>query len=386
MPAQVSIVQNVTINDHRAVYIHGVAAELDRSRYEPTVYLQRTAEPAQFEHVTYPLTTFPGKTYAPRGQLRFMAASSFSGPLRRADILHGVNPFSSLLPMVLRRSLGSRRPRLVYDIRGLWAEFGAHAGYFPQWLASVLDRIDVAVMRRCDRVISISPLLKDILIEKGVRGDRIDVVPGGVDLARFQGAPVRNLKEALGTRGPLVGYVGTVSGSRASQDLITAFAQARQSLGVDATLAIIGPVDGPEEFSRLLDELGVSDCVHLLGFVPHKDIPTYVKAFDLALAYLPAGSQAIFDVMVPNKLLEYLASGVPILATDRPCHAAIIEHGVDGWLTQPSIEAMADAIANLLEQPARRRALGEAAGETAERYSFTRIAELVAATYDAASS
>jgi len=383
MPAQVAIVQNVTINDHRAVYINGVATNLDRRRYEPTVYLQRTEEPAQFAHIAYPLTTLPGKTYTPVGQVRFMATSSLSKPLWRTDILHGVNPYSSVLPAVLRRSLGRKRPRLVYDIRGLWTEFGGQAAYFPRWLAKLLDRIDVFAMRRCDRVIAISAPLKEILIAKGVPGSCIDVVPGGVDLQRFRSAPPRNLKEALGVRGPLVGYVGTVSASRASEELITAFAQARRSLGADMALAVIGPVSEPEEFRALLGRLGVSDSVHLLGFVPHRDIPACVKAFDLALAYLPAGTKDIFDVMVPNKLLEYLAAGVPILATDRRCHAAILTHKVNGWLVQPSVEAMAEAIADLLEQPGRRRALGEAANETAEGYSFERIAELVAATYDA---
>ncbi len=111
-----------------------------------------------------------------------------------------------------------------------------------------------------------------------------------------------------------------------------------------------------------------------------------VRVLDLALAYLPAGTKDIFDVTAPNKLLEYLAVGVPILATDRRCHAAILTHGVNGRLVQPSVGAMAEAIAVLLEQPAKRRALSEAAGQTAEKYSFSRIAELVAATYDAASA
>jgi glycosyltransferase involved in cell wall biosynthesis len=87
--------------------------------------------------------------------------------------------------------------------------------------------------------------------------------------------------------------------------------------------------------------------------------------------------------MVPNKLLEYLAAGVPVLATDSRCHAGILTHEVNGWLVEPSVNAMAEAIADLLEQPAKRRALGEAATETAEGYSFERIAERVAATYDA---
>ena len=56
----------------------------------------------------------------------------------------------------------------------------------------------------------------------------------------------------------------------------------------------------------------------------------------------------------------------------------------DGWLTHPSVEAMAEAIASLLEQSARRRALGEADGQKAEKYSFERIAERGAATYDVA--
>ena len=78
MTAQVGILQNITINDHRAVYIHGVATNLDRRRYEPTVYLQKTREPAQFAQMEYSLTTFPGTTYSRGGQVKFMAASSLS--------------------------------------------------------------------------------------------------------------------------------------------------------------------------------------------------------------------------------------------------------------------------------------------------------------------
>ena len=148
--------------------------------------------------------------------------------------------------------------------------------------------------------------------------DDVHLFPFGVNFRMFQEA--RQAAAALPAdlhafRRPLVGYLGGVH-RWVDQDLLVAVA-ARMP---EASFVLVGPVQ--TEVSRLAR----SPNVHLLGARPHARVPDYIKGFDVGL--IPYRLAPYTADVYPAKLNEYLAMGIPVVATDLPAIRRFkAEHG-----------------------------------------------------------
>jgi uncharacterized SAM-binding protein YcdF (DUF218 family)/glycosyltransferase involved in cell wall biosynthesis len=147
------------------------------------------------------------------------------------------------------------------------------------------------------------------LRERAARAsDRVHVFPFGVNFEQFdrvrhaRDGPPPDL-EALNR--PVIGYVGGLH-QWVDQELIVALA----SRMPEATFALVGPAQS--------DVSALARCpnVRLLGQRPHEAVPSYVKAFDVAIVPYRVADYTLN--VYPTKLNEYLVMGVPVVATDLP--------------------------------------------------------------------
>ncbi len=119
-------------------------------------------------------------------------------------------------------------------------------------------------------------------------------------------------------------------------------------------LAIIGSGEEYDALKRHTVGLGISDRIHLLGFIANA--ATYVKAFDIFI--LPSKKEGL-----PYALLEAGLAGLPVIATDLPGNRDIIESGVHGFLIEPEYRMLATSLEMLMRDPGMRRTLGAALQE-----------------------
>jgi glycosyltransferase involved in cell wall biosynthesis len=364
---KVGMILNFPPNDHRAVFYDGIARELVKLGYDVEIIMQKGE--LQFEDYPYKLTLIPGSTYSIIGQLKFILHAIKKIKNEEYDIIHARNPFSSLIPALLAKG----KSKVIYDIRGLWVEFGVNAGYYPKWIGRILDFIDVRLAKMSDAIIAISPLMKKILMEKGIHKKIIEIVPEGVDVEKFSKAKPIDLREKFGIDGKIVGYVGSISVSRGSDKIIEAFKFVKKEVK-DAYLVMVGPIRSEEEkyFRELVRKLGLEDSVVFTGFIEkHSEIPRYMKAFDVAVSYHPQSNE-IYDVMVPIKILEYMAAGVPIVATNNLSHRNIIKDGIDGFLASGNPKTFANTLIAILEN---RRKLKKQIKNNQFNFSFYKISK-----------
>ncbi|WP_084958297.1 glycosyltransferase [Thermoactinospora rubra] len=203
----------------------------------------------------------------------------------------------------------------------------------------------------------------------GVPGDRITIVPCGVDLERFRPDGPR----APRGRRPRVLSIGRLVPRKGVDTVVRAL---RELPGVE--LVVAGGSPGDEEavrLRRLAEGYGMADRVSVIGSVPRDQVPALMRSADVVVSvpwYEPFG-------MVP---VEAMACGVPVVASAVGGHLdTVADCGVLIPPRRP--QALARTLRRLLEAPEQRVRLGHAGVRRARhRYGWPRVAEQVEAVYE----
>lgn len=222
------------------------------------------------------------------------------------------------------------------------------------------------VLRRCDRISSVSQALAQAAASIGIPLSSIAVIPNGVDTDRF--------RPSDGPREPVVLFVGNLIKIKGVAYLLEAFSK----IGSDYPsyrLVIVG--DGPErEFlEKQTADLGLAGRVSFLGSLPPHEVSNWMQRSKiLALPSFQEGLSAV--------VLEALASGTPVVATHVGGNPESISPDV-GLLVPPGDSSvLAKAIAVLLGDEDRWSAMSESARAKAEtHYRWDAIAELYLTVY-----
>ena len=190
---------------------------------------------------------------------------------------------------------------------------------------------------------------------------RVTTIPNGIDVERFA-VPLdtSSLRRELGVRegGLVIGSIGRLTEQKGMEFLLRAFARlSRQSS--DMKLVIVGDGELRRDLELLARHLRVDDRVVFTGI--RNDIPSLMRLFSVfALASLWEGQ--------PITIVEAMAAGRAIVATDVGGNAEVLHHGEFGVLVPPRNEnALADAIGALVRDAARAGELGKKAAAHAER-------------------
>lgn len=189
-----------------------------------------------------------------------------------------------------------------------------------------------------DKIIANSEAARQSAIEQeGIDPERVVVVPNSIDLARFKHIPPWQPKPAGVPR--KVGMVGNLRHVKGPDLFIRAAHLVLQEYP-DTQFEIAGGGD-PAPYQQLIDELDIADNVHLLG--PVTDVPTFLATLDVAV--LPSRAEGM-----SNALLEYMAAGRPIVATDVGGNGELIRSGENGMLVEATADGVASGIRSILDR------------------------------------
>jgi phosphatidylinositol alpha-mannosyltransferase len=279
----------------------------------------------------------------------------------RFDIVHLHEPLAPALPLTVLRYSDSVNIGTFhhYGSRGLTYFYGRPI------LKRFFDRLDgrIAVSR---------PALD--FIATYFPGD-YTIIPNGIDVEAFRpdGPLVAELRDGR----PTILFVGRLEKRKGFKYLIQAFGHVRRALPT-ARLVVVGGYTQRQArwYERYVRCYSLGD-VRFVGYVPAADLPLYYRSCDLFCA--PSIGGESFGII----LLEAMASGCPIVASSIPGYAAVMESGVHGLLVPPKdAHALAEAIIEILSDPARRAAMGAAGRRHAEGFAWPRIAARVLAYYE----
>lgn len=261
------------------------------------------------------------------------------------------------------------RPRTVHTFHGHVLD-----GYFRPGVQRAFVEIERRLARQTDVLVAISTEIRDALLNLDIgRPDQYRVIPVGLDLSRHlaAAAPSGALRSRIGIGPdvPLIGAAGRLVPIKDISTLLKALVRVP-----DAHLALIGDGELRERLEAESTTLGLDGRVHFTGWL--SDMAQVLSDVDIvALTSRNEGT--------PVSLIEAAASGRPAVAANVGGVSQVVVDGVTGLLTPAgSPDETATALRHLLDDPGRRRQMGEAArSHVRDRFGQDRLISEIRALY-----
>lgn len=282
----------------------------------------------------------------------------------RADIVHSHLWPAARVAALAVRGTGARHVVHIQDTRPWVAARDVRSQLTRFVTRRVLrgSRPEYVAVSRAARTFNCGPL--------GITSDEVAVIPNAVDTGEFYPA-----ESGRRTSGRLrIGVAARLSEEKGHIHLLKAF-QTIVEREIDAELLLAGEGGLRESLEALSRELGLSERVQFLGLV--RDMSEFLRSIDISV--LPS----VEAEGLPLTILEAMATGLPVLATDVAGAGEVIEAEVNGLIVPPrDAAALAGSLQRLTQEADLRRKLGRAAAATArEQYSFDAIARQVEVVY-----
>lgn len=296
-------------------------------------------------------------TLSPRTLAHLARAMRDFGP----DVVHVHEPFCPGIGM--KAVLSSSAP-VVGTFHSYFARETTEGRLYTA-LAPLLRPI----WRRVDRRIAVSQAARHSAKGRLGKGD-VKILPNGIEVERFASAlPARDLPP-----GRKLLFVGRLEPRKGLPFAMEAFAQLAARYP-DLSLVVIG--DGPERDAIDRVAPALRPRVHMLGKVSYEALPTYHRAADLFIS--PATGAESFGIV----LVEAMAAGLPIVASNIPGYREVARDGRESLLVAPSdATALATGIARLLDDRAEAQRLGANGAQRAQAYAWDHIIDELELTYE----
>jgi L-malate glycosyltransferase len=281
------------------------------------------------------------------------------------DIAHTHDLWSNLLGVPAARLAGVRA--IVSSRRDL-AHFDWYRGKRRAWLRRV-QNLGGAVLANA------TPIRDALIAEDGFAAEKLHVIHNGVDIEKFHKSGNDRTHMFPGvSEGKLIALVGNMHTDVKGHPWLIAAAPAVIQEFPSTRFVLAGDGEQRARFEQQVASLGLAQNFLFLG--PRADIPKILGCCDIAV--LPSRAEGL-----ANAVLEYMAAGLPVIASRVGGNAELIEDGVTGLLVPPEDSlALSGALLKLLRDPGRARQIAQNGHEfTVRNFSFERLVREVDELY-----
>jgi len=269
-------------------------------------------------------------------------------------------PLDIVPAAVISREHGAR---LVFEVHDLWPLSVIEVGGLSKWhpFVILLQLAEDFAYRRADRVVSLLPGAKTYMLEHGMAAHKFEHIPNGIDVAEWETNEVCVPREhearieKLRREGRFcVAYVGAHGFVNALDTILNA-AQLMREEGVGFVL--VGQGTERDALQAKARELGLTD-VWFLPSIPKASVPGLLRSMDALFIGLRRSAIFRFGIS-PNKLMDYMMAGKPILQAIEAGNDMVAESGCGVTIPPENPEALVEAIRSLMSMtPSEREAMG----------------------------
>ncbi len=203
--------------------------------------------------------------------------------------------------------------------------------------------------------------------------DEYDIIPNGVDTDHFR-PDVEPLEEYLDGKLNII-FIGRLEKRKGLDYLLEAYRQVKRVIP-ESRLIVVGPgMRLRKKYEKRVARDGIEDVI-FIGFATYDDLPRYYKTADIVCC--PATGWESFGIV----LIEAMAVGTPVVASDISGYASVLTHDAEGLLVPPkNASKLAEALLSLADDKAARQQMGQRGIVTAQQYSWESVAKRVLDCY-----
>ncbi|HCY56886.1 MAG TPA: glycosyltransferase WbuB [Oceanicaulis sp.] len=295
--------------------------------------------------------------------------------VRKVDIVIGTSPqfFTAMCAFMI--GLSRRRP-WIFELRDIWpASIKAVGAVRDGPVLVTLEAIELFLYRRATRIVAVTQAFRTELARRGIAPEKVDVVTNGADLTRF--APIPRpaaLSRELGLEGCFVaGYVGTHGLAHGLETLLEAASllQARED-GAHIRILLLGDGARKPALRKLASERGLKNVI-FVDSVSKAEVPQYWALLDVSIIHLRR--DPLFAGVIPSKLFECMAMGLPVLHGVEGESASIVQcEGVGQTFAPENAAELAARLTHLAGAPETLATYREKCLAAAPRYDRKTLA------------
>jgi len=316
--------------------------------------------------------------------LSFMVSSNIASLwVRKVDIVIGTSPQFFTVCAAYIVGLLKRVP-WIFELRDIWpASIRAVGSMGDSFLYRSLERLELFLYKKATHIIALTQSFKKELISRGVEADKIDVVTNGVDLSLFKPrSKDAALVQRLGLENQFIaGYIGTIGMAHGLETIIEAAEIIQNTPNPEnhnIKILILGDGARKEFLKQLAKDKKLKNLI-FIDTVPKAEVADYWSLLDVSIIHLK--KDPLFEKVIPSKLFESMAMGVPVLHGVLGESAEIVNRlGVGKTIIPDCPRVLAQELLNLSMNALELQQMKKAALQAANQFDREHLAKSMLAS------
>lgn len=308
--------------------------------------------------------------------LSFMASAIVAGLfIKKVDVIVATSPqfFTTIAAFVLSKI---KRKPWVFELRDLWPDSISAVGALRSThIITMLEKLELFLYKKAHLIVTVTHSFKKNLVARGIAPAKIKTVANGVDLNRFSPrGKDEDIISDLELQGKfVVGYIGTHGMAHGLDTVIDAAEIAQRSeLGDDIQFLFLGDGAMKKKLIQRADRLKLRNVI-FLNSVRKDEVVSYWTVLDLCIVHLK--KDPLFETVIPSKIFESMAMGIPLVHCVPGESASIVAESGAGVLVDPeNSDAIAGAVIELKEDRVRLEQLSRHALRSAQKHGREALA------------
>src|SRR5512134_1916955 len=276
------------------------------------------------------------------------------------DVVHYRNIWDGLAVAQNKRRFGYKT---LFEVNGLPSiELKYHYPGIDSDLLTKIKEQEIATLHLSDAIICPSNVTRDYIASLGLSRKLVTVIPNGVSPSDFSPSPLPRRDGRV----PVLLYIGTLADWQGLDVVVRALPKILEQQAVRLHIVGRGRSRQRKLLAKQIRKLGIEEYVTVQPAVPHHEVPALIAEADICLAPLGLNDRNVTQGACPIKVLEYMASSRPLVASNMPIMRELVREDVDALLFSPNDpDDLARQVLNLLSDYDLSKRLSDSASERA---------------------